>query len=379
MKIITADLIESIKIPIAIFNTNNLDIIHKNTHFDEIFKSLNDNLLNVFLNFDIKSILSLTEKKFEYACSFKKIKNVPFEFQINNIDDNLSIIYGFNNMKLKENEYIMNSYSKMVNDYNLLKEKQLKDSLEMASSIQKSLLPRPNLQMKKFNISSFYQSAVSIGGDWYNYYVNDEEAHIYIGDITGHGIGSALLAGVVTGIFEKYLLKIIHETGKPEEPTHLLNDFNKIIFKLSNQKLVMTMLALVVSHKSMNITSYSAAHNPPILLKRSKLTQTGQVDIKLIGNLGSKLGYSENLNISAQNLDIEIGDIVFAYTDGLIEGLSNGEEYGIKRLKETLKKSFSQDLPIEDIMKQVKETILSEFDSNVLEDDISAIAVEVLH
>ncbi|WP_186646311.1 PP2C family protein-serine/threonine phosphatase [Fluviispira vulneris] len=379
MELKTTDLIQSINIPIAIFNTTNLDIVYKNSYFEEIFKGLNDNLLNVFLNFDINSVMSLSEKKFDYQCTFKKIKNVPYEFHINKIHDNLSIIYGFNNMKIKENEHIMNSYSKMVNEYNLLKEKQLKDSLEMASSIQKSLLPRPNLNLKNFNISSFYQAAVSIGGDWYNYFVNENEAHIYIGDITGHGIGSALLAGVVTGIFEKHLLKIINENVTPEDPIQLLNDFNKIILKLSNQKLVMTMLALVISSENMNITSYSAAHNPPILLKRSKLKESGQIEIKLIGSIGSKLGYSENLNISAQKLDLAVGDVVFAYTDGLIEGLSKGEEYGLKKLKETLKKYFSMNLPLEEVMHKVKDAILSEFDSTVLEDDISAIAIEIIN
>ncbi|KAB8030920.1 PP2C family protein-serine/threonine phosphatase [Fluviispira multicolorata] len=373
------DILESIKIPIAIFNEKDFNITNKNNDFSSLFKGISDNLIDIFLKVDLKNILSLPEKKFEYNCTLKKIKNVPFEFHINVISDEFSIIYGFNNMKIKENEYIMNSFSKMINDFNLLKEKQMKDSLEMASSIQKSLLPLPNLKVKNFSISSFYQSAVSIGGDWYNYYVNEKEAHIYIGDITGHGIGSALLAGVITGIYEKHLLKVINEKSDFPNPTLILNDFNKIILKLSNQKLVMTMLALVISKEKMNIISYSAAHNPPLLLKRSKLDSSGQIEIKLIGNSGSKLGYSENLNLTEQNISIEAGDILFAYTDGIIEGLSNGEEFGIKRLKDTLKNLFMQKIPVEEIMLQVKETILSSFDSRALEDDISAIAVEVLN
>lgn len=365
--------------PLAIWEENNFNIIHYNISFkDSIYNGSND-IRKVFSKIEFENLISNSIYKFDYNCKFKKRNNIPFEFFLHKIDDKNYLIYGMNILRVKEQEFMMKSFGKIQKENEFLKEKMEKDALEMATTIQKSLLPIPTIVTENFSITSFYQAAVSVGGDWFNYFLDGNTAHIYIGDITGHGFAPALLTAVISGVFEKHCMLAINLKKNFSCPIAILNDFNEVLIKLSKQNFMMTMLAMVISNEKMDIYSYSAAHNFPFLIKKSQWDGNSPLVVESIVNTGNRLGHSKEVFFKEKHTQTQIGDIIFAYTDGIVEGISNKEEFGVKKLKKLLMKHYSvKGISHAEIMENIKTEILTSFDSSILEDDISAISIEIL-
>lgn len=365
--------------PIAIFDMKKNKLKISNLAFDVGNQQESKEIHKIFHKIDILKFINENLSKFEYEWVLNKRKNIPFEFFINKIKSNEILIYGINLLRVKEQEYIMKAFSKMQNENELLKEKIELEALGMATTIQKSLLPTSPVHNAHFSIASFYKSALHVGGDWFNFFLEDRTANIYIGDITGHGFAPALLTAVISGIFEKHCMLAINENKKFDSPTVILKDFNETLLKMSKQSFMMTMLSLVISKDEMNVYTYSAAHNFPFVIKRSNLQNNIPLTIEALPNSGKILGSEKDLFFKGQLKGIQSGDVIFAYTDGLIEGLSKGEQIGTKKIKEILKKHFSVAyLNINDVMQNVKNEVLNMLDSRILEDDISAIAIEIL-
>lgn len=372
-------LIDLFDFPLAVFEKNHFNIVYYNKFFAESLNIDSANLKDIFLNIDFEKIFLENKMSFEYNCKLNKRKNIPFEFFISEIDQKNFLIYGINILKVKENESFMKSFMKVQKENSLLKDKIENNAIEMASMIQKSLLPLPSIITKNFSISCFYQPSISVGGDWYNYFLEEDLAHVYIGDITGHGVAPALLTGVIAGVFQKHCMTSISLKKEFSNPKCILNDFNEILFKFCNQKFLMTMLAMVISKNKLNIISFSAGHNFPLIIKKSAWSGKEPLEIKPILNSGNRLGYKIDLEIMEKELELNAGDIIFAYTDGIVEGISKGTELGMKKLIKILQKNFAnKEILNEKIMENIKNDILNTFDSKILEDDISAIAIELL-
>ncbi len=204
-------------------------------------------------------------------------------------------------------------------------------SLEDARTIQQALLPRLQ-QVPGVAIAASYRTAEQIGGDLYGYHYDaiHQTLFFYIGDVTGHGLPSALLSVAVAGALRSSLARADRQH---ESPAILLEwiaqDLNHMIRDMSTGKMHMTMCVCSINLMTLECYYLNAGHNAFYLISK------GLARGVLRG--GSPLGGTTDTNFGKQYLQLQSGDILFFYTDGLTENSGpRGEMLSARVLKNLL-------------------------------------------
>ena len=231
-----------------------------------------------------------------------------------------------------------------LNYAELLEKQRISQELELASSIQKQILPKSIEKIKGIDITNFFSPAKEIGGDYYDYSVQDNEFSITIADVSGKGVPAAFLMAL-----SRAMLKTINHISN-YGPAEELNLFNKIIFKDITENMFVTILNAKYNIESHKFTYSSAGHNPLVVYRKSTDT------VELCGTKGAAIGFIENYNYRENNFILESGDIIVFYTDGIIESENIKRElFGIERLTDVVYQN--KNLPVEEIKVKILEAI----------------------
>ncbi|RDB35185.1 MAG: HAMP domain-containing protein [Spirobacillus cienkowskii] len=229
---------------------------------------------------------------------------------------------------------------------------------ETARLVQNNLMPKfEHRNVGKFEIVNHFEAATECAGDWWNYYsLPNEKLLLLLGDVTGHGTASALLTAVVKGYCDSIH---IQQSITAKE---ILQQLDSVVRESGDGNKVMTMFAAVLDPQHGIIEFSNAAHNFPMIIKRKNNAKTVE---KLIAQ-GRPLGFEQQSNNSdkpsvylydQKQMKLEEGDILFIYSDGLVEAVNgNNEEFSEKRLKKLLQnQSENNDLS------SIKNELIKEF------------------
>jgi ammonium transporter len=218
--------------------------------------------------------------------------------------------------------------------------------LEDAKAVQKALLPpaEAETQYPNCEIARHYQSASETGGDWYGLYYAPEAQSLtlYMGDVTGHGLPSALLSGVVCGAVysSEYMHGIL--TGRDtrlaaeKQLRNLADVVNRIVLQTGKGELLMTMAFMHVNLRSGQIAFLNAGHNMPYLVKGTE-TASAPPSVSNLVSRGSRLGEGPKPDFEVIHAKLEPGDVVVLYTDGLVENQGpDGRVFSVREMKQVL-------------------------------------------
>lgn len=196
------------------------------------------------------------------------------------------------------------------------KRKRLKQELDIAADIQKRNLVKIPSEFNGITVSLLYEPARQVGGDFFDFYeIDNTTCGILIADVSGKGIPAALFTGTVKNVL-KYGSKNNHK------PAGLFQSSNTAIYNESEYGMFVTVFYVVVDTTSRLITYSSAGHDDQILIRRKTLeVVTLQAPGKPFGIINPS-AYSEN------SINYEKGDILFLFTDGIVESLG-GEHLDI--------------------------------------------------
>jgi len=209
--------------------------------------------------------------------------------------------------------------------------KRLKEELRGAAQILNDLLPQKLPKNDNFEISAYLEPSCTIGGDFYDFFsIDDTLFSIVIADACGKGIPAALLISQVQAILK------IEAVGNGHIETTMKHLNSHIIRHTSAQNYIT--LFYGIFNVNTGILHYSnAGHHFPILLR------TGGT-FEMLPSTSLALGFIENEDFSHKSIQINKGDILLLYSDGVTDGHnSSGEEFGETRLKEILLKNNSKD------------------------------------
>jgi sigma-B regulation protein RsbU (phosphoserine phosphatase) len=259
-------------------------------------------------------------------------------------------------------------------ELNLLNQKFL-DDLEYARDIQKAILPEklPNNELVTFDAK--YYPAERVSGDFYNIFrLDDHRIGMYIGDVSGHGVPAAMLT-----VFLNQSIKTIKELdGNRFEvinPSAVLKNlyelYNKVNFK--DEVYILVLYAIFDIRTKELVYSSAGMNTQPLLVKKNN--EISEIEIKglPICNLMDFLDadYIDN------TIQLDNGDRVFFYTDGLVE-LSNketGESFTLEHLKEIL--AENNDKCCFKLYREIDRKIKGVSDINGLNDDVTFFMLQV--
>ena len=240
----------------------------------------------------------------------------------------------------------------------------LKHDLDLARSIQQSLLPNSLPEIEGFEIAGWNQPADQTGGDYYDLQLLPNGRVVAaLGDVTGHGIGPALLAAVCRAYAranfraQSGLLAAMEQLN-----TELAGDVGEGRF--------VTFVAAVCVPGSSRVELLSAGHGPLFVyvLREDRFDQ--------IGAQGPPLGISPDLIFDPPRvLELNSGDLLVLATDGFFEWANReGEQFGIKRLEEAIR--LSKGSPPCELISALYGTVVAFSEGTQQQDDVTAVVIK---
>ncbi len=215
----------------------------------------------------------------------------------------------------------------------------MEKELEVARTIQETLVP-PNDPIDKgvFKFAGYFQPASQCGGDWWTWHeMVGDKILVVIGDVTGHGVPSAMITAAAKAACD--VARSVHNDDV--DPSLLLEIMNSAIYQSAKRKFVMTCFASTIDIKKRTITYANAGHNFPYLYRTG---ESGQGEFGSLMIRGNRLGDLKESKYEVKTTDLAPGDILVWYTDGIVEcESSNGEEYGEKRFRASVRRAAALD------------------------------------
>ncbi len=207
--------------------------------------------------------------------------------------------------------------------------------LAFAKAIQHSALPSvfpPYPHRNEFEINASMHTAKEVGGDFYDFYFIDEDTLAFlVADVSGKGIPAAMFM-----MQSKTLLKSYAESGMSVD--EVFTNANEKLCEGNDAGMFITAWMGLLNIKTGTITFANAGHNPP-LVKHADGSFT-----YLKTRPGFVLAGMEGIRYRKNEYQLEKGDIIYLYTDGVTEAMNvNNELYGEDRLLEVLNKNTESD------------------------------------
>lgn len=204
----------------------------------------------------------------------------------------------------------------------------LQGEVNLAAALQRSILPKPTIELPGVQGAANMLTSSEVGGDYYDYYkVGGHHCILLIGDVSGHGVA----AGTMVSAAKAGVYPLIHEGVT--NPGEILNSLNETMRMTAQQSLLMTMACCSLDARTGKLIFANAGHVLPFLLRRNA------DQWEMLEASGLPLGKSADSDYqgTAIELAMEVGDRLFLYTDGLVEEESpSGEAFGYDRLEAVL-------------------------------------------
>jgi serine phosphatase RsbU (regulator of sigma subunit) len=241
----------------------------------------------------------------------------------------------------------------------------LEHDLEVARSIQQSLLPTTVPQIEGFEIAGWNRPADQTGGDYYDWYaLPDGRVVVALADVTGHGIGPALLASVC-----RAYARANFTTGGIGLLS-AMERINSLLARDLQEGRFVTFVAAVCTPGDSRVELLSAGHGPLFLyfLKEDRFDEHGAQ--------GLPLGISSGF-VSEPPLTVELnrGDILVLATDGFFEWANaQGRQFETARVKNTIR--TSRDKTSSEIISSLYRAVVEFSGGTQQQDDLTAVVIK---
>lgn len=211
--------------------------------------------------------------------------------------------------------------------------------VELAAAVQGELLPGrgPHIHGAVTVVGSWRPATRCAGDFWGVYPLTQGRVLIAVGDVTGHGVASAMVTAGAAGAFDVCVRRSLGTAEVTLELTELISSLDAAVRRVGGGELAMTCFAAILDPAARQIHFVSCGHPAPYLCRTS---QDGTaVEISALVGRGNLLGAGVPAAPKVQQRPLEAGDLVVWYTDGVIDALDPaGKPYGDRRLQQVLKK-----------------------------------------
>jgi len=240
--------------------------------------------------------------------------------------------------------------------------------LDVATHIQMSMLPVAfppfRDRQNNFDLYARVYPAREVGGDFYDFFfIDDDHFAMVAADVSGKGIPAALFMAIAKTIIKNRL-----QSGEDIELA--LEDINRQLCDNNIMDMFVTAWICVLEISSGGLVYINAGHNPPLVMRRGKGFDflVSPPDLVLAG--------MDDTRYHRRLMQLEPGDILFLYTDGIVEAENaKGEFYGKDRLRAFL--DANADKPLREMIDIFREDIAAFAGGAEQSDDITMLALRV--
>jgi serine phosphatase RsbU (regulator of sigma subunit) len=200
----------------------------------------------------------------------------------------------------------------------------IRDELEVARELQREILPHTPPEVPGYQFAFSYRTANTIGGDYYDFLpMPNGRLALMVGDASGHGIAAGLIMAIANTT-----LKMALDTE--EHPLAVATMVNRALFRTGGSRAFMTLFCGFLDPTSGRLDFFSAGHPYPMLRRTDG-------SIVELGEGCLPLGIRDDVSPIPGTVDLEPGDLLLMYTDGIPEAVNQaGAAFGFDRLRDLL-------------------------------------------
>ena len=256
------------------------------------------------------------------------------------------------------------------------KEKErLESELEIAREVQSQLFPKSAPQMKRLELTGACRPARMVSGDYYDFIqMGPNWTVLAIGDISGKGISAALLMASIQSSLRAQLSANARATesadnGKDFSTSELTGLLNTQLYESTSAEKFATFFCAIYEEEAGHLHYTNAGHLPPILIRKGRA--------QLLEVNGMVLGAFPNQPYGRGRVELQPGDLLAAYTDGITEPENAyGEEFGERRLTDLLIRNARR--PLEELVTVVTEAASAWGNAAEQQDDMTLLLLRRL-
>ncbi|MGC2661694.1 MAG: SpoIIE family protein phosphatase [Bryobacteraceae bacterium] len=234
--------------------------------------------------------------------------------------------------------------------------------LAIAKQVQARLFPQTLPSFPTLDYAGMCLQARQVGGDYYDFLdLGQKRLGLIIGDISGKGIGAALLMANLQANFRSQC------AVAQDQPEQLLRSANQLFYANTADSAYATLFFAEYEERTQRLSYINCGHLAALLLRRDNT-------LERLESTATVLGLFKEWDCSAQSCQLSPGDMLTIYTDGVTESADDhGEEFGEERLVDALRRY--RHLPSQTILTSVVDEI-QRFGSGEQHDDITAIVAK---
>ena len=306
----------------------------------------------------------------------KLYQNIPI-IMITALNDKKDMLQG---LQAGADEFLtkpVDSHELILRVKNLLKMKSIANDLDdkymqlhrelmIATELQKSFLPHKIPQYENVHIDVLYKPSSFIGGDFYDFIkIDDTHLGVLICDVKGHGVASAMITATIK--FQIYDLK--KQYLSPGLFLEQLNNRLEQFFRGTENDYFVTAFYGVLDFEQRKFLFSNAGHSAPGLYSGNMLQL-------LDTEIGLPLGILPDMLYEQKEVQLNTGDELFLYTDGIFELSLRGRA---AKQCSSIHELFDENEPVTILqLRQLKEEITNLVAKEQIADDINYISIELL-
>jgi serine phosphatase RsbU (regulator of sigma subunit) len=225
----------------------------------------------------------------------------------------------------------------------VVEQERLRKELELSRLIQTEMLPRGGLRLGPAEIKGISMPAREVGGDFFNYFVlPDGRLALLVGDVSGKGVSAALLMANVQATLRA---RLPLET----DLAALAAGLDREIDETTPRGVFLTLFMGILEKNGRTLRYVNAGHNPQFVLR-------ARGEIVALSSTGLPIALFAGHDYLAASVDLDQGDLLFFYTDGLVEAENDaGEMFGAERLQAVLRSASAEG--VDAILQHVEGTV----------------------
>ena len=236
----------------------------------------------------------------------------------------------------------------------LVAEERLLRELALAAEVQQRLLPERPPESVAVELAGFCQPARGVGGDYYDFIAFDNrQLGIAIADVAGKGMAAALLMSTMQATLRSLSAgsNLLPQTSR--SLADMVATINRLLWNSTGGANYVTFFYAQFDQRTRRLAYVNAGHNPPLCFRAGE-----QGGFRQLSSGGMVVGIFEHSAYEQETVQMQPGDVLLAYTDGVTEALDvRGEEFGEARLREILAETsrMSVDAMRDEIVRRVRE------------------------
>ncbi|MBZ5594894.1 MAG: ADOP family duplicated permease [Acidobacteriia bacterium] len=248
----------------------------------------------------------------------------------------------------------------------VVEQEKVRRDLALAVEVQRRLLPEQPPQTAVAELAAISLPARSIGGDYYDFLdAGDHRIGIALADIAGKGIAAALIMSVVQASLR--ILSTEENISLPQ----LAAKMNRFLHGSTKSNSYATFFYAQIDDRNRQLRYVNAGHNPPYLLRSIENSE-----IEELSTGGTVLGLFPQVSYQEATVDLQPGDVLVAFTDGVTEALNpHEEEFGEERLKNLLRQVVH--LPAHEMSVRISHELRNWIKDAAQYDDLTFVVMKV--